>query len=196
MRMSEMFPSNYLKKEDFPSPRVLTISSVSTADIKSDHGTEKKTIVYYQSVEKPMVLNRGNAEVIAENYGGDSDMWIGKPVEVYHDPGVMFGGKRVGGIRIRMPRVEHATAWDMQRCVDECAKAGIGKDEMIAALKAKGNAGFNAARDTPTVQQLIALKLGHSQIPINPPPDSDIPWMIGFVTAGLTAGLAASQLLI
>ena len=30
--------------------------------------------------------------------------WVGHKIVLYHDPTVSFGGKLVGGIRVRMPR--------------------------------------------------------------------------------------------
>ena len=29
--------------------------------------------------------------------------WIGKQIELYHDPNVLFAGTRCGGIRVRKP---------------------------------------------------------------------------------------------
>jgi hypothetical protein len=52
---------------------------------------------------KPMILNKTNAVTIARSYGPDSVGWVGKSIEIHHDPNVMLGRERVGGIRVRIP---------------------------------------------------------------------------------------------
>ncbi len=103
MKMTEMFPSNYLKKEDVATPVVATIRQVAQDEVAGDGGKELKAIVHFQGTLKPMILNRGNAELLCSLYGDDSTAWHGRQVEIYSDPNVMFAGKRVGGIRLRAP---------------------------------------------------------------------------------------------
>lgn len=104
MKMSEMFPSNYLKKEDVATPVVATIRQVIQDEIQGDGGKELKAVVHFMGDRlKPMILNRGNAECLCMLYGDDSSFWHGRQIEVYSDPSVMFAGKRVGGIRLRAP---------------------------------------------------------------------------------------------
>jgi hypothetical protein len=43
----------------------------------------------------------------------DTDVMVGQTVNVYHDPFVSFGGKQVGGLRIRPPA--HAAAQQQMR---------------------------------------------------------------------------------
>ena len=52
-----------------------------------------------------MILNKTNAIVIARIYGKQTDAWLKKPIEVYHDPNVMLGREKVGGIRVRAASV-------------------------------------------------------------------------------------------
>lgn len=107
MKMSEMFPSNYLKKEDVATPTRATIRNVIQDEISGDGGKELKAVLNFVGNLKPMILNRGNATTLEEAYGDDSDAWHGKTVEIYVDPSVMFGGKRVGGVRLRIPSTGH-----------------------------------------------------------------------------------------
>jgi hypothetical protein len=165
MNLKEMYPSKYLKKEDFPAPRTFTVKMVCTESIKSDNGNENKPILYFQELPKGMVLNRGNGDILGETYGYDTDLWVGKPVEVYVDPSVMFGGKRVGGLRLRPPgnfgapsngaKRNPPGAWTWEQAVAEAEKAGIVKDSVVSHLKAKGHAGWNGQRDTPVILDLI-----------------------------------------
>ncbi len=54
-----------------------------------------------------MVLNNTNAQIIAMILKSEeTDDWIGKQIVLYDDPNVSFGGKLVGGIRVRAPRVK------------------------------------------------------------------------------------------
>jgi hypothetical protein len=103
MNLNTMFPSTWLKKEDVQQPLTAVIQSVVMDEINSDHGKEEKPILRFAGNVKPLILNRGNAETIASFYGDDSAAWTGKSIELYFDPSVMFGGKRVGGIRVRKP---------------------------------------------------------------------------------------------
>lgn len=104
MKLSEMYPSNYLGKDDVPVPIVLSMDWVSLEDIKSERGKEQKPVLHFcEEQSKDMILNKTNAEEIAAIYGEDSDRWHGKPIEIWLDPSIMFAGKRCGGLRVRKP---------------------------------------------------------------------------------------------
>jgi hypothetical protein len=47
------------------------------------------------------VLNHANAQVLADAFGADTAAWMGRNVEVFADPSIMFRGKRTGGVRVR-----------------------------------------------------------------------------------------------
>lgn len=111
MKRSEAFPSNFLGKDDVATPIVVTIDGVHTETVKSEGKDESKSVMTFRESIKPMILNLTNWMILEESYGQDSDDWAGHPVELYHDPSVMFGGKRVGGVRVRIPVVQRgATA--------------------------------------------------------------------------------------
>jgi hypothetical protein len=55
--------------------------------------------------EKDLVLNKTNLKLIAASYG---DSASGKPLVVGHDPGVTFGGRLVGGLKVRVPTAKAA----------------------------------------------------------------------------------------
>jgi len=157
MKATDFFQSKYLRKEDLSGPAVLTIAQVRGEMIDGDNGKEQKAVLQFTDARfKPMIVNKGNWITLAETYGDDSDHWHGKPVEVYVDPSVMYGGKRVGGLRVRVPSGGGlAPAWDFARAVTEAAPFGITRDSIVAAIKSKGGAGWNPARDTPMVQAMI-----------------------------------------
>jgi len=93
-----------LKVEDIQAKgqvRVV-IEAVNVEDVKNDEGKERKLVARFIGKEKGLVLNRTNADKLAELAGSDDyDQWAGTPCILYVDPSVTFGGKRVGGIRIR-----------------------------------------------------------------------------------------------
>jgi len=108
MRISNAFPSDYLKAADLQGRAVtVTMSHVDMREI----GGEPKPILYFKGKEKGMVLNKTNAGKIAEMFGDDTDDWEGGEVILY-EAMVDFQGKTVAAIRVRLaPRkVVSATA--------------------------------------------------------------------------------------
>lgn len=104
--ISVLKTSNFLKKEDCEPPVLLTIADVREENVaKEGAPQEMKWSVHFKEVEKPMVLNSTNGQIIAKIVGSDeTEAWAGHKVVVYHDPNVQFGGKLVGGIRCRAPK--------------------------------------------------------------------------------------------
>lgn len=102
MNVNEMFPSNYLSKEDFPEPRTLVMTKITRDEVWRKNGKQQAIILHFQN-SKPLVLNKTNAVILARVYGPDATSWFGKPIGVYHDPNVLLGRERVGGIRLRVP---------------------------------------------------------------------------------------------
>lgn len=100
MRVSDAFPSNYLKAADLQGrTAIVTIDRCEMDDI----GDERKPILYFQGKQKGMVLNKTNANNVAVLYGDDTDDWAGQQVELF-EAMVDFQGKTVPAIRIRGPR--------------------------------------------------------------------------------------------
>jgi hypothetical protein len=174
MKRSQVFPSTYLGKDDVPQPFTATVGVVRLETIKGDGGEEEKPVLHFTGEQqKPMILNSTNWSILEEAYGEESDGWQGKPVEVYVDPGVMFAGRRVGGVRLRIPSpfaglfAPTNGVWTMEQAVAECAKVGISRQQLADALKAEGKTGWLPSRDTPAVQQLILRTKheGNEEIP-------------------------------
>lgn len=166
MRRSEAFPSKYIGKDDVKSPATVTIADVGKAMVRGDYGEEQKTVMSFREKDiKPLIVNTCNWIAIEDVYGEESDDWIGKPIELYVDKNVMFGGKRVGGIRVRIPvSILAARTFDappgtetisFSKAIDACAEVGISKETLVESLKAKGCKGYNATRDTHHVMEII-----------------------------------------
>jgi len=70
---------------------------------------EMKFALAFNECAKPLILNTTNVQVIAKILASEeTDNWIGKQIVLYDDPNVSFGGRLVGGIRVRAPRVRGA----------------------------------------------------------------------------------------
>ena len=100
MDINSAFPSsNYLKSADLKGQIVsLQISHITYETI----GTDQKLVMYFQGKQKGMVLNKTNAQTIAEAYGSDTDNWVGANINVFSMK-VDFQGKLVDGLRVKVP---------------------------------------------------------------------------------------------
>lgn len=96
MRVSQAFPSKYLKCSDLQGRTVtVTISTVEMETLGEDH----RPVVYFKGKQKGLVLNKTNAGVIADMYGDDTDAWEEKPITL-RPARVDFRGERVDAIRV------------------------------------------------------------------------------------------------
>lgn len=108
MNIDDLAPSksNFLKKEDVGVDGVdLVIKRFYQDEIKNAEtgGLDLKYCIEWTDGNyKPMVLNKENVSRLKMALKtSDTDEMLGKLVNVYHDEFVAFGGKTVGGIRIR-----------------------------------------------------------------------------------------------
>ena len=98
-KVSEMFPSRYLKSSDLNGREAkLKISYLQDEDI----GGESKHVLYFVGKQKGLVLNKTNARVIGQAYGDDSDGW-GEMEVVLYPTMVEFRGTATESIRVKIP---------------------------------------------------------------------------------------------
>jgi len=95
----------YLKKEDISEPIDTTLLWVKEEKVTAPgKGTQTRLVAYFEGLSKGLVLNTANAETLAELTGTDDyEKWADTFVQLYVDPDVTYGGKKIGGIRIRKP---------------------------------------------------------------------------------------------
>jgi hypothetical protein len=99
MKISEEFPSKYLKSSDLKGQEVrVLMANVEREEI----GQEKKLVLYFKGKEKGIVLNKTNANTIGDFYGDDSDDWYDQPLILFSIR-TEFQGKPVDGLRVRIP---------------------------------------------------------------------------------------------
>ena len=111
MRIGEMKESKYLKKEDVGTGKLVTIISLEQLNVAmEDQPPDMKWIIHFKEFSKGMVLNWTNIQLLSKAVKSEeTEDWIGKQVVVYEDTNVGYGGKIVGGIRIREVRRPKAT---------------------------------------------------------------------------------------
>ena len=105
MKKSDALPGSYLRQEDIAEPMLVTIERVALEMLESERGKDNKPIMYFTELGRGLVVNATNWDTCEDGLQeSDSDNWLGRKVVLYVDPTVTFGSKRVGGIRIRMPK--------------------------------------------------------------------------------------------
>ena len=106
MKLGQMTESKYLKQADVPQPMLVTITGFSKVNVaQQDEAPENKWTLGFAEFDKPMVLNTTNIQLLGVATGtDDTDEMIGKKIVLYTDPNVSYGGKLVGGLRIRAVR--------------------------------------------------------------------------------------------
>lgn len=97
MKITDAFPSNYLKASDLNGKAVrVTIDSVTMEKL----GDDQKAILHFVGKDKGLVLNKTNTFRIVEAVGSDeTNDWEGWSVTLYACK-VDFQGKRVDAIRV------------------------------------------------------------------------------------------------
>jgi hypothetical protein len=111
-KLNDMFPSKWLKAADFDeSGSVLTIDRLEEESIGQGSDKADKWVLYFKELDKGLVLNKTNTNIIAALYGDDTDEWDGKLVTLYATE-VQFQGDMVDAIRVRKkaPKPKKATA--------------------------------------------------------------------------------------
>lgn len=108
-KIDTMIPtkSNFLKQADVSEEGVdLTIKHFDYQQVGQGTDAETKLVVHWTNPNyKPMVVNKENGTLLKiACKTDDTDLMIGKKVNVWANPHVAFGGKMVGGLRIRAAR--------------------------------------------------------------------------------------------
>lgn len=101
--MSIISTGKYLKRESVTEEgtthRILGCREESLSI--GDGANEKKWVLELSDL-KPLILNATNIRrLVAAFNTQETDEWTGKSIVVYDDPAIEFGGKVVGGVRLR-----------------------------------------------------------------------------------------------
>jgi hypothetical protein len=102
MRLTEMFPSKFVKPEDVDTPVTVTIESVEQRDISGDGSLDFRWLLRTKELTKPVLLSwtLGN-NIVAVLESDDTKDWEYRRIILYRDPYVFNHGVMTGAIRAR-----------------------------------------------------------------------------------------------
>jgi hypothetical protein len=110
----DLYGSRFLSVADLKDdePR-LKIGKVEVAELREKNGTTKrKYVVFFEGVEKGLVINKTNATKLADAYGKQPSRWIGQIVQLYTEETPYGKGVRVRPLRKPPPIPEPIPAPD------------------------------------------------------------------------------------
>lgn len=89
--------SNQVNADDLLSgPRTITVTAV-----KRSSSPDQPVDIHYEGDDgKPYKPCKSMRKVLIFAWGDDGREWVGRSMTIYNDPSVMWGGVKVGGIRI------------------------------------------------------------------------------------------------
>jgi hypothetical protein len=98
------YGSKSLSVPDIGTRKVRTkIIKVRKAKVRGNDGTERtRFVLFFESLDKGLVLNAVNKDRLVAALGRVPAKWENASVGIYVDPDVVFGGKKTGGIRLRV----------------------------------------------------------------------------------------------
>lgn len=181
----ENFQSDWLSKDDIQDAGgslVATIDRVDGEDIKDIQSGKNKRlpVLHFKEELKPFILSANvNWDTVEQAYGPDTDEWSGKKLEFFFDPNVSFGGKRTGGVRIRIqtstklngstggkPKSPVLESWS--DAVRYCKDKGVSEEELKAEFKKLGMTKWTAAGPLVVVDlcERINAPLTEEEIPL------------------------------
>lgn len=103
-KVSQMIVSKFIAQVDVEPPIAVTVRTLSLERVGRDGDDEQRWIMWFNELKKGLRLNVTTLRIFEAAYGDDSDRWIGRRVQLYWDPTVQFGGKLVGGVRVRLSK--------------------------------------------------------------------------------------------
>ena len=106
MKLSAKFSSPYLKAVDIPRRR-LRVTIGEFVDEWMGNPRECKTVVYFEGIDRGMVLNKTNAETLQEAFGDETDAMRGRVIDLVVKPG-SFQGEDIDVVRIEVPAEQPA----------------------------------------------------------------------------------------
>lgn len=133
--IDQLTESKFMKQSDVGDGMLVTIKGLKKQNVaRDDEEAENKYCLTFNEIDKPLVLNKTNIQLCALATGSQqTDDWIGRKIVLYSDPTVAYGGKLVGGIRIRAPKgqaaaANRASATPTREQLDEQLTQGGGQD--------------------------------------------------------------------
>ena len=97
----------YLKHQELPEgDTIVTIRGYSQEILENNGEKQKKWVLHFNELDKPLALNATNGKTIIKILGSDDmNEWIDKKIALYVKDDVEFGGELVSAIRVRPKKV-------------------------------------------------------------------------------------------
>ena len=112
--VSSDLTGSFLKQSDFDRDAAITftITRVEKAhfDAKNGRPAEDRWVVHFDN-DRQLGLNKTNLSLLAKWFGKKPSVWVGKRITVYKDESISFGGRLVGGLRVRRPSAQDVPAF-------------------------------------------------------------------------------------
>lgn len=104
MKLSDVFPSNYLTASNLNGQSVVVrMSAIEAVEMGKGHEKKTKLLISFLGKKKQFVCNKTNANTISKLYGDDTDGWINQPITI-RPMEVEFGGEMVLSIRVSLQK--------------------------------------------------------------------------------------------
>jgi len=101
--LNDCYGSKYLSAADLGDKKIRTrLAKIRKEPMRQQSGTERpKFVIYFTTLDKPMVLNATNKITLVDALGSLPADWIGAEVGIYAE-NTQFAGKPVKGLRLRV----------------------------------------------------------------------------------------------
>jgi hypothetical protein len=109
--INDIFPSRYLKAHELKghTPTV-TIDRVALEQVRGKLKTETKAVVYFRGKTKGLLLNKTNAQSIAQIAGSAvTEQWVGRAIALFATTAT-FGKETHEVIRVQAPQLQRRSA--------------------------------------------------------------------------------------
>lgn len=135
MRKSIMPKSDQLNSDDLIGiTKIIVVTKVSGLD-----DVQQPIAIHFEGDNgKPYKPCKSMRRVLVHCWGDDGKAYVGKSMKLYQDPNVVFGGVKVGGIRIsHLSHIEHEMTMALT------ASKTVRKPYTVKPLVAAGTAAFD-----------------------------------------------------
>src|SRR6516165_12664764 len=101
--LDDCYGSKYLSAADLGDKKIRTrIAKIRKVKMRQQSGAERsKFVIYFTTLDKPMVLNATNKNALVDALGKVPASWVGADIGLYTE-NTQFGGKPVKGLRLRV----------------------------------------------------------------------------------------------
>ncbi len=118
-KLSQLYPSKWLTAADLPEEGIIV--TIRSMDIEKMTDGAEKPVLYFDEIEKGLVLNKTNAGAISKMYGDETDAWEDERISLF-PTFVDFKGEQVEAIRVKPKKPKPAVKATAERAAKPAAK--------------------------------------------------------------------------